>query len=81
MNQNKAKPSRRKVAEPRATHIGEYAEYLADTYFSETSRVEPLTLTRKLHDSGKLLDIPILDHIIIGEPGRWTSLHRQGYLS
>lgn len=42
------KPQRRTVAEPRATIISEHAEYLADTYFSETSRVEPLTLTRKL---------------------------------
>lgn len=46
-----------------------------------TPSPEDITLTRKLHDAGKLLDIPILDHIIIGEPGRWTSLSRQGYLS
>jgi DNA repair protein RadC len=29
--------------------------------------VEDRALTVRLHDAGKLLDIPVLDHIIIGD--------------
>ncbi len=40
---------------------------------------EDLEMTRKLVDAGKLIDIPILDHLIIAED-RFTSLARLGYI-
>ena len=36
-------------------------------------------ITRKVRDSGNLLDIPLLDHIIIGDK-RYVSFHEKGYL-
>jgi DNA repair protein RadC len=38
---------------------------------------EDLAITRRLVDAGKLLDIPLVDHLIIGD-GRWVSLKAQG---
>ncbi len=34
-------------------------------------------LTRRLIDCGKLLDIPILDHVVIGEGDRYWSMREQ----
>lgn len=39
-----------------------------------------IRLTRKLADTGKLIGIPVLDHIIIGD-NQFTSFMLQGYLS
>ncbi len=39
-----------------------------------------LRLTRKLADTGKMIGIPLLDHIIIGD-NQFTSFALQGYLS
>ena len=39
-----------------------------------------LRLTRKLADSGKMIGIPLLDHIIIGD-NQFTSFMLRGYLS
>ena len=36
-------------------------------------------ITRKIRDAGSLLDIPLLDHIIIGDK-KYVSFHEQGYL-
>ena len=44
-----------------------------------TPSPEDMELTRKLTAAGKLLDIPILDHVILGE-GRFVSLKEQGTL-
>jgi len=41
---------------------------------------EDIEITRVLVEAGKLLEIPLLDHIIVGEPG-FSSLHRLGYIS
>ncbi|MCX6113090.1 MAG: hypothetical protein NTY22_07425, partial [Proteobacteria bacterium] len=37
---------------------------------------EDLKITQQLVDAGKILDIPVLDHIIIGD-GRYISLKEQ----
>ena len=44
-----------------------------------TQSPEDVEVTRRLVEIGKMLDIPVLDHVIIGEPG-YTSLHDKGYL-
>lgn len=36
-------------------------------------------ITRKIRDAGSLLDIPLLDHIIIGDK-KYVSFHEEGYL-
>jgi DNA repair protein RadC len=41
---------------------------------------EDISLTRALRKAGKLLDIEVLDHIIIGA-GEFVSLARRGHLS
>ena len=38
---------------------------------------EDIKITKQLVDAGKILDIPVLDHIIIGD-GRYISLKEQG---
>lgn len=38
---------------------------------------EDITLTRALVEAGKLLDISVLDHLVIGA-GRWVSLKQKG---
>ena len=43
------------------------------------SSPEDIQLTRKLVEAGQLLDIPILDHIILGFPG-YTSFKEKGLL-
>ena len=41
-----------------------------------TPSPEDIHVTQKIVEAGKLLDIPLLDHVIIGER-RWVSLNRQ----
>lgn len=41
---------------------------------------EDISVTRTLAEAGRILDIPLLDHIIIGTEERWVSLRRQGYI-
>ena len=36
--------------------------------------LEDLEVTRRLYEAGKLLGVPLLDHIIVGEKGSFTSL-------
>jgi len=40
---------------------------------------EDILMTSKVKQAGELLDIPLLDHIIMGNPG-YVSLHSLGYL-
>jgi DNA repair protein RadC len=47
-----------------------------------TPSPEDVALTRKAIEAGKLLDIEVLDHLIIGQPGPadgegWVSLHER----
>lgn len=44
-----------------------------------TPSPEDIQVTRTLHQAGKLLDIEVLDHVIVGEGGAWTSLKRSGH--
>jgi DNA repair protein RadC len=39
---------------------------------------EDINVTRQLVQAGKLLDIEVLDHVIIGQAGRFTSLKERG---
>ena len=45
-----------------------------------TPSQEDRQLTRRLKDCGALLGIPILDHLIIGDDGRYTSFADRGEL-
>ena len=36
-------------------------------------------ITRKVRDAGELLDVPLLDHIVIGDK-KYVSFHEKGYL-
>jgi len=38
---------------------------------------EDLSVTRNLVEAGRLLDIPVLDHVVIGR-GRFVSMREQG---
>ena len=44
-----------------------------------TPSPEDLELTKKLAEAGKLLDIEVLDHLIVGD-GKWVSLKERGIL-
>lgn len=44
-----------------------------------TPSPEDISLTRKLKDAGQLLDIPVLDHVILGD-GKYVSLKDKGIL-
>ena len=41
---------------------------------------EDLAITKRLKEAGELMGIELLDHIIIGEQGRFKSLRRLNYL-
>jgi DNA repair protein RadC len=41
---------------------------------------EDLALTRRLASAGALLGIEVLDHLILGEAGRFVSLSERGVL-
>ena len=41
---------------------------------------EDLRVTRRLVEAGRLLDVPVLDHLITGHDGRYTSLAERGLL-
>ena len=45
-----------------------------------TPSSEDTELTKKLVDAGKILDIPILDHVVIGD-GKFVSLKERGIIS
>lgn len=45
-----------------------------------TPSPEDIQVTKTLKEAGKLLDIEILDHVIVGEDGAWTSLKRLGHI-
>ncbi len=44
-----------------------------------TPSVEDIDLTHRMVDVGRMLDIPVLDHVILGDPG-YVSLHQRGVL-
>ena len=39
--------------------------------------IEDVLLTRHLVDAGKLLEVDLLDHLVIGQ-GRWISMRERG---
>jgi len=46
-----------------------------------TPSPEDVQITKTLAEVGKMLDIPVTDHVILGERGRFTSLRRNGVIS
>src|SRR5262249_8861921 len=42
-----------------------------------TPSPEDVLVTREIVEAGKLLDIDVLDHLVIGQ-GRWTSMRQKG---
>lgn len=45
-----------------------------------TPSAEDITVTKKLNEAGKILGIKLLDHIIVGENGNYTSIKELGLL-
>ena len=43
-----------------------------------TPSPEDVAVTREIVQSGKLLDVDVVDHLILGGGGRWTSLKERG---
>ena len=41
-------------------------------------RASSVAVTRAVVEAGKLLDVSVLDHLVIGAIGRWTSLKERG---
>ncbi|MBN1889995.1 MAG: DNA repair protein RadC [Thermoflexales bacterium] len=39
---------------------------------------EDVAVTKQVVEVGKLMDIDVLDHLIVGSPGRWLSLRERG---
>lgn len=39
---------------------------------------EDVSVTAEIVKSGKLLDVDVIDHLILGSGGRWTSLKERG---
>jgi DNA repair protein RadC len=39
--------------------------------------LEDIEVTKRLHEAGKILGVPLLDHIIVGEAGSFTSLRER----
>ena len=44
-----------------------------------TPSPEDVSLTRKLVEAGKILDIPVLDHVVLGD-GKYVSFKEKGIL-
>lgn len=44
-----------------------------------TPSPEDISITRKIIEAGKLLDIPVLDHVIIGD-GKYVSMKEKGII-
>ena len=40
--------------------------------------IEDVAVTREIVQSGKLLDVDVMDHILIGDGGQWVSLKERG---
>ena len=43
-----------------------------------TPSAEDLAFTRRLSEAGNLLGVRLVDHVILGGPGRWYSLAERG---
>lgn len=62
----------------RALEVGAAAMILAHNHPSgtEVASAQDLEVTRRLRDAGRVVDVPLLDHLVIGG-GRWSSLARE----
>lgn len=45
-----------------------------------TASREDIEVTRRLSEAGKIVGVELLDHVIIGGPGRYVSLKEKGYI-
>ena len=45
-----------------------------------TPSPEDLDVTERLKNAGEIMGIDVLDHVIIGDRGRFTSLREKGYM-
>lgn len=45
-----------------------------------TPSPDDIAVTRRLHQAGELLGIELLDHVVIGDSGRFVSLKEKGYM-
>ena len=65
----------------RAALCGAYAIIIAHNHPSgDTTPSEPdMTFTERIKEAGKIMDIPLVDHLIIGENG-YYSFHEEGKL-
>ncbi|MEX1024380.1 MAG: JAB domain-containing protein [Planctomycetota bacterium] len=63
-----------------ALRLGAAALLVAHNHPSGRTRPSPedLALTRRLIEAGRLLGVPLLDHLIFGGADRWRSLRLEG---
>jgi len=47
----------------------------------ETPSAEDLRITKQLVEAGRVLNIPVLDHVVLGGPGRFVSMREQGLVT
>jgi DNA repair protein RadC len=45
-----------------------------------TPSIEDMALTKRLHSAGAVLDLPLLDHLIVGDDGRYFSFREHGQI-
>ncbi len=50
----------------------------ASTPRDPTPSPDDVAVTRAMVQAGKLLDIDLLDHLVIGQAGKWVSLKERG---
>lgn len=65
-----------------AVRLGAAAVIVAHNHPSgdPTPSPEDIAVTRHLEEAGRMLDIPVLDHIVVGHNGQFRSLHESGEL-
>ena len=66
-----------------AIRRGVYAVVLLHNHPSgdPTPSAEDKAITNQLVEAGRLMDIPVVDHIIMGAPGKFVSFAEAGILS
>src|SRR5205823_3568379 len=75
--------SPREVFAPALRELGVTRVILVHSHPSGDPRASlpDITLTRELLKAGRLLDIDVLDHVILGDGGQWSSMNQDGLLT
>lgn len=46
-----------------------------------TPSAQDVKVTRQVSEAGRVLQLPLLDHLVIGGVGRWVSMANEGYVT